>query len=94
MRIYCRKSLTKYMTKMKDDWFRITKASIRYYEQMFDTPYPFDKLDSIMCPDYSMGAMENVGCITYNDEYVARDENFTQYRLENIYNTIAHEISH
>ena len=80
MRLYCRKSLTKYTEKMKDDWFRITKASIRYYENMFDTPYPFDKIDSVMCPDYAMGAMENVGCITYNDEYVQRDEHFTRYR--------------
>jgi len=36
MRLYCRKSLTKYAEKMKDDWFRVTKASIRYYEKMFD----------------------------------------------------------
>jgi len=94
MRVYCRKSLTKYAEKMKDDWFRITKASIRFYEEMFDTPYPFDKIDSIFCPDYAMGAMENVGCITYNDEYIERDENFTRYRRENNFNTIAHEISH
>ena len=94
MRLYCRKSLTKYAEKMKDDFFRINKASIRYYANMFDTPYPFDKIDSILCPDYAMGAMENVGCITYNDEYVQRDQTFTRYKLENIFNTIAHEISH
>ena len=94
MRVFCRKSLTKYTQKIKDDWFRVTKASIRYYEQMFDTPYPFDKLDSIFCPDYSMGAMENVGCITYNDDYIERDEHFTRYKQENIFNTVAHEISH
>jgi len=94
MRFYCRKSLTKYAEKMKDDWFRITKASIRFYETMFDTPYPFDKIDSVMCPDYAMGAMENVGCITYNDDFIQRDENFTRFKKENIFNTIAHEISH
>ena len=94
MRIFCRKSLTKYVEKLKNDWIRITKASIRYYEQMFDTPYPFDKLDQIFCPDYAMGAMENVGAITYNDDYVPREENFTRYRTENHFNTIAHEISH
>ena len=94
MGFYCRKSLSKYAENMKDDWFRVSKASIRYYEKMFGTPYAFDKLDSIMCPDYAMGAMENVGCITYNDDYVPRDENFTRYKQENIYNTIAHEISH
>ena len=94
MRLYCRRSLTRYAEKMKDDWFRITKASIRFYEEMFDTPYPFDKLDSVFCPDYAMGAMENVGCITYNDDYIERDEHFTRYKRENIFNTIAHEISH
>lgn len=61
---------------------------------MFDTPYPFDKLDSIFCPDYAMGAMENVGCITYNDDYIQRDEHFTRYKWESIFNTISHEISH
>jgi len=79
---------------MTDDFFRISKASLRYYEMMFDTPYPFDKLDSVFCPDYAMGAMENVGCITYNDDYIERDQNFTRYVKENTFNTVAHEISH
>jgi aminopeptidase N len=41
-----------------------------------------------------MGAMENVGCVTYRDEYVSRDSKPTRYRVESIYNTILHEISH
>ena len=61
---------------------------------MFDQPYPFDKIDSIFCPDYSMGAMENVGCITYNDDMIQRDESMTEIRQEKIFNIIAHEISH
>ena len=32
MRIYCRKSLTKYAELIKDDWFRVTKAATRFYE--------------------------------------------------------------
>ena len=63
MKIYVRKSLAGYCEKIADDWYRVTKSSIKFYEEMFGTPYPFDKLDSIFCPDYSMGAMENVGCI-------------------------------
>ena len=94
MRIFCRKSLTKYVEKMKDDWIRITKASIRFYEQMFDKPYPFDKLDQIFCPDYAKSSMEKVGAITYNDDYVPREENFTRYKTEEIWNMIAHEISY
>ena len=94
MRVYCRKSLTEYAKKMAPDFFRVSKASIRYYSDIFNTPYPFDKLDSVFCPDYAMGAMENVGCITYNDDYIERDEHFTRYKMENIFNTVAHEISH
>ena len=80
MRVYCRRSLKNYTAKISEKWFRVTKASIRYYQEMFDQPYPFDKIDSIFCPDYSMGAMENVGCITYNDDYIARDSNYTEYK--------------
>lgn len=41
-----------------------------------------------------MGAMENVGLVTYNDNYITRGEKFTRDKTENIYNTITHEISH
>ncbi len=61
---------------------------------MFSCPYPFDKFDQVFCPDYEMGAMENVGCVTYRDEYVPRDEVYTRCKWENICNTILHEISH
>lgn len=67
---------------------------IRYYEKIFNTPYPFGKFDQVFCPDYAMGAMENVGLVTYNDSYVSRGEKATRDRTENIYNTILHEISH
>ena len=94
MKLYCRKSLTKYALKWKDDWFRITQIGIKYYEKVFSTPYPFDKFDQVFCPDYAMGAMENVGCVTYNDEYLGRGEEITRASIENRFNTVLHEISH
>ena len=30
----------------------------------------FDKVDNVFVPDYNMGAMENVGCVIYRDDYV------------------------
>ena len=45
MRLLCRKSLVDQVAKLKDDWFRVTIKGIRFYEVMFNTPYPFDKLD-------------------------------------------------
>lgn len=79
---------------MSEDWFRVSKNGIHFYEEIFSTPYPFGKFDQVFCPDYEMGAMENVGCVTYRDEYVQRDEKYTRDKWENIYNTILHEISH
>jgi aminopeptidase N len=45
MRLLCRKSLSANVKELKDNWFRVTLNGIRFYEQMFSTPYPFDKLD-------------------------------------------------
>ena len=41
-----------------------------------------------------MGAMENVGCVTYNDDYLGRGEEITRASIENRFNTVLHEISH
>jgi aminopeptidase N len=43
-----------------------------------------------------MGAMENVGCVVYRDDYVPREggEVFSDYRKEGILNVFLHEISH
>lgn len=72
----------------------MTKHGIHFYEKFFSTPYPFDKFDQVFCPDYCAGAMENVGLVTYNDNYITRGETFTRNKTESIYNTILHEISH
>jgi len=50
--LLCRKSLEEHGKAISKDWFRVTRAGIKYYEDMFQQPYPFDKLDQILCPDY------------------------------------------
>jgi len=45
MKLYCRKTLAKYVEDIKEDWFRVTKSAIDYYVKVFKTPYPFGKLD-------------------------------------------------
>ena len=67
---------------------------ISFYEELFSTPYPFAKLDQVFIPDYNMGAMENVGCVIYNDAYVEREELFPDNKKEAILNVFLHEISH
>ena len=67
LRLHCRKSLTKWVEKSKEEFFNTTRCGIDYYEKLFSTKYPFAKLDQVFVPDYSNGAMENVGCVIYRD---------------------------
>ena len=41
-----------------------------------------------------MGAMENVGIVVYRDDYIQRDELFSESKKTCIANTFLHEISH
>jgi len=70
MSFYIRDSLYDHLYAVKDALFEITWKTMMYYDKLFDYPYPFNKYDQVFCPEYNMGAMENVGCVTVNDTYV------------------------
>ena len=42
-------------------------ASLRFFSDYYQYPYPGDKLDLIAIPDFAFGAMENLGAITYRE---------------------------
>ena len=52
MRLLCRKSLEQHVVTIAEDWFRVTKAGIRYYEEIFSTKYPFGKFDQVFTDEY------------------------------------------
>ena len=45
MKLYCRQSIKQFVAEIAEDWFRVTRCGIRYYEKMFSRGYPFDKFD-------------------------------------------------
>jgi len=94
LKLHCRKSISKYLEMSKDEYFNCTKSGIDFYEKLFSTKYPFAKLDQVFIADYNMAAMENEGCVIYRDEYIQRDELFSQTKKEAILNVFLHEISH
>ena len=90
--LYARASLIPHMDAER--LFRQTKDGFDFYHANFGRTYPFgDKYDQVFCPEYNMGAMEHVGCVTYRDEYVFTSEP-TPYRLERRNDTILHEMAH
>ena len=93
MSLYCRESLYSYAFKQKDEIFPYCIYGMKFYEQFFQTPYPFAKYDSVFCPEYTIGAMEYPGVITFNDGYIYTNAP-TISQVSRRGSTILHELAH
>ena len=68
---------------------------MRYYNQYFSIKYPYGKLDLVGLADFSAGAMENTGCITFREILLLVDERQTPIDLKReVASVIAHEMAH
>jgi len=68
---------------------------LSYYDKYFGIKYPYGKLDLVAIPDFSAGAMENTGCITFREVILLIDEKQGSIDLKkNIASVIAHEMAH
>lgn len=68
---------------------------LEFYDKYFDIPYPLPVLDMIAIPDFTSGAMENWGAITYRESALLVDENNSSLKNKQwIALVIAHEIAH
>ncbi|KAF9949606.1 hypothetical protein BGZ70_001700 [Mortierella alpina] len=68
--------------------------SVEYFSRLFNIPYPLPKLDLVAVPDFSPGAMENWGLITFRMHALLLAEDGTNDRKREIAATVIHEISH
>jgi aminopeptidase N len=73
----------------------IATRTIDFFDEFFGVPYPLPKSDHVALPDFSAGAMENWGLITYREIALLVDPDSTSIATkEYVALVIAHELSH
>jgi len=73
----------------------VAEQCVKYFNHYFGIKYPFEKLDMIGLPDFSAGAMENTGLITYREVILLIDDKKASVGLhQTVATVIAHEIAH
>src|SRR5215472_59023 len=69
--------------------------NLRFYDRYFGIKYPYGKLDLVGLADFSAGAMENTGCITFREILLLLDEKQAAVSLKKtVASVIAHEMAH
>ncbi len=73
----------------------IATRGIDFFDDYFDVPYPLPKSDHVALPDFSSGAMENWGLITYREIALLTDPKTGSLQTrQQAALTITHELSH
>ncbi|XP_055679682.1 aminopeptidase N-like isoform X1 [Lutzomyia longipalpis] len=68
---------------------------LKYLERFFNLSYPLDKVDMIALPDFSAGAMENFGLITYREATMLFEEGISAIsNKQRVATVISHELAH
>jgi aminopeptidase N len=89
--LWSRGSLEKYLSY--DLFQKMTSQAFTYFGDLFGREYPFEKLDHVYCPEFNVGAMENVGLISYTERYIFLSTP-TPSDLTDLAEVVFHEIAH
>ena len=92
MRIFARAFKIAYLDSA--EVFLTLKQGIKFYESFFGYKFPFAKYDVIYVPEFRIGAMENVGAVTFTDRILKpNDEKTKNSDLMHAYIHL-HELAH
>ncbi|KAL4319665.1 hypothetical protein GQ457_18G002170 [Hibiscus cannabinus] len=74
---------------------KVAVGTLGLYKDYFAVPYPLPKLDMIAIPDFSAGAMENYGLVTYRETALLYDEQHSAAaNKQRVATVVAHELAH
>jgi len=73
---------------------QVAKKSLEFYQSYFGMPFVLPKVHLIGVPEFSAGAMENWGAVTFREAelYVDGNSNFATRKL--VAETVSHELAH
>jgi len=73
----------------------VAAKGLDFFSDYFKTPYPLAKLDIVALPDFSVGAMENWGLITFRETAMLADPKHSSIESKQIIAmVVGHELSH
>jgi len=73
----------------------VAKRGIEFFDEYYGVPYPLTKCDHVAIPNFSSGAMENWGLITYRERCLLVDPTTASQSSKEVVATVVnHELSH
>jgi len=91
LRLMARQSLAGFVAV--DEWFEVTQNGMTFYKDYFDIPYPFEKYDQLIVPEFNIGGMENAAAVSFAESYIQRQASNRKQR-EKRTSVILHELAH
>ena len=91
LRLMARQSLAQYVDF--NAIFKLTHDGMTFYGKYFDIPYPFEKYDQLIVPEFNIGGMENAAAVTFTEMLVQRQP-ANRAQRERRAGLVLHELAH
>jgi aminopeptidase N len=92
MAMFARRRLAEPLEQNAGEIFELSRRALTLFEDAFGVAFDGDSYDHVFLPDQP-GAMENHGCVTWNDEVLYRTEPTADQRRRRAL-VLLHEMSH
>jgi aminopeptidase N len=91
--LYARRSLAAELDREAGDLFEVTRASFDRLHELFAQRYAFGGYDQVFLPELNWAAMENPGCVTFQDTMLFRSVPTDAQRVLRAV-VVCHEMAH
>lgn len=93
-RLYVRRSRRARALAEKEELFRLNREALQFFARYFDHPYPFEKYDIVVVPEFAYGGMEHAGATFLREEATLFPFDPTANDLLSRAELIFHEAAH